>query len=97
MDSGHLELRPLAAVWGRSSGICPLDAGPLLQWFEMGAKSDAIAGAFSYPDTTKLPHSAFALSAVKRSSFTKSRQVPPAPFLLGGAPTEAIRLVPQPG
>jgi len=31
---------------------------PLLQWFEMGAKSDAIGGAFSYPDTTTLPHSA---------------------------------------
>jgi hypothetical protein len=31
---------------------------PLLQWFEMGATSDAIGGAFSYPDTTTLPHSA---------------------------------------
>ncbi len=31
---------------------------PLLQWFEMGAKSDAIGGAFSYPDTATLPHSA---------------------------------------
>ena len=31
---------------------------PLLQWFEMGTKSDAIGGAFSYPDTTALPHSA---------------------------------------
>jgi hypothetical protein len=31
---------------------------PLLQWFEMGTTSDAIAGAFSYPDTTTLPHSA---------------------------------------
>jgi hypothetical protein len=31
---------------------------PLLQWFEMGAKSNAIDGAFSYPDTTTLPHSA---------------------------------------
>jgi hypothetical protein len=30
----------------------------LLQWFEMGATSDAIAGAFSYPDTTALTHSA---------------------------------------
>jgi hypothetical protein len=30
----------------------------LLQWFEMGAKSDAIAGAFSYPNTASLPHSA---------------------------------------
>jgi hypothetical protein len=26
----------------------------LLQWFEMGATSDAIGGAFSYPDTTAL-------------------------------------------
>ncbi|HEX4605770.1 MAG TPA: hypothetical protein VH724_17345 [Candidatus Angelobacter sp.] len=31
---------------------------PLLQWFEMGKTSDAIGGAFSYPDTTTLPHSA---------------------------------------
>jgi hypothetical protein len=31
---------------------------PLLQWFEMGAKSDAIDGAFSFPDETALPHSA---------------------------------------
>ncbi|HLW55211.1 MAG TPA: hypothetical protein VKW06_20445 [Candidatus Angelobacter sp.] len=31
---------------------------PLLQWFEMGAKSDAIDGAFSFPDETLLPHSA---------------------------------------
>ncbi|MFI5103432.1 MAG: hypothetical protein ACHP79_00790, partial [Terriglobales bacterium] len=31
---------------------------PLLQWFEMGATSNAIGGAFSYPDTTTLPHSA---------------------------------------
>jgi len=31
---------------------------PLLQWFEMGAKSDAIDGAFSFPDETVLPHSA---------------------------------------
>jgi hypothetical protein len=31
---------------------------PLLQWFEMGTTSDAIGGAFSYPDTTTLPHSA---------------------------------------
>jgi len=30
----------------------------LLQWFEMGATSDAIGGAFSYPDTTALPQSA---------------------------------------
>lgn len=30
----------------------------LLQWFEMGATSDAIGGAFSYPDTTALPRSA---------------------------------------
>ena len=30
----------------------------LLQWFEMGATSDAISGAFSYPDTTALTHSA---------------------------------------
>jgi hypothetical protein len=30
----------------------------LLQWFEMGTTSDAIAGAFSYPDTTALPKSA---------------------------------------
>jgi hypothetical protein len=30
----------------------------LLQWFEMGTTSDAIGGAFSYPDTTALPHSA---------------------------------------
>jgi hypothetical protein len=30
----------------------------LLQWFEMGATSDAISGAFSYPNTTALPHSA---------------------------------------
>ena len=31
---------------------------PLLQWFEMGAKSDAVDGAFSFPDETALPHSA---------------------------------------
>ncbi|HEV3315959.1 MAG TPA: hypothetical protein VG488_03275 [Candidatus Angelobacter sp.] len=30
----------------------------LLQWFEMGAKSNAIDGAFSFPDETALPHSA---------------------------------------
>jgi hypothetical protein len=30
----------------------------LLQWFEMGASSNAIGGAFSFPDTTALPHSA---------------------------------------
>jgi hypothetical protein len=30
----------------------------LLQWFEMGTSSDAISGAFSYPDTTALPMSA---------------------------------------
>lgn len=30
----------------------------LLQWFEMGTTSDAIAGAFSYPDTTALTQSA---------------------------------------
>jgi hypothetical protein len=31
---------------------------PLLQWFEMGASSNAIDGAFSFPDETTLPHSA---------------------------------------
>ena len=31
---------------------------PLLQWFEMGQKSNAIDGAFSFPDETALPHSA---------------------------------------
>jgi hypothetical protein len=31
---------------------------PLLQWFEMGATSNAIDGAFSFPDETLLPHSA---------------------------------------
>jgi hypothetical protein len=30
----------------------------LLQWFEMGATSDAISGAFSYPNTAALPASA---------------------------------------
>jgi hypothetical protein len=30
----------------------------LLQWFEMGATSDAIGGAFSFPDTAALPRSA---------------------------------------
>ena len=30
----------------------------LLQWFEMGATSNAINGAFSYPNETALPHSA---------------------------------------
>jgi hypothetical protein len=30
----------------------------LLQWFEMGTTSDAIGGAFSYPDATALPQSA---------------------------------------
>jgi hypothetical protein len=30
---------------------------PLLQWFEMGAKSNAIDGAFSFPDETTLPTS----------------------------------------
>ena len=31
---------------------------PLLQWFEMGATSNAIDGAFSFPDETTLSHSA---------------------------------------
>jgi len=31
---------------------------PLVQWFEMGATSSAIDGAFSFPDETVLPHSA---------------------------------------
>lgn len=31
---------------------------PLYQWFEMGATSSAIDGAFSFPDETTLPHSA---------------------------------------
>lgn len=31
---------------------------PLRQWFEMGATSSAIDGAFSFPDETVLPHSA---------------------------------------
>lgn len=31
---------------------------PLVQWFEMGPTSNAIDGAFSYPDETLLPHSA---------------------------------------
>lgn len=31
---------------------------PLWQWFEMGASSSAIDGAFSFPDETVLPHSA---------------------------------------
>ena len=31
---------------------------PLLQWFEMGTTSNAIDGAFSFPDETVLPHSA---------------------------------------
>jgi len=31
---------------------------PLFQWFEMGATSSAIDGAFSFPDETVLPHSA---------------------------------------
>ncbi|HVH85920.1 MAG TPA: hypothetical protein VM912_04295 [Terriglobales bacterium] len=31
---------------------------PLLQWFEMGTKSNAIDGAFSFPDETTLKHSA---------------------------------------
>lgn len=31
---------------------------PLLQWFEMGPRSNAIDGAFSFPDETALPHSA---------------------------------------
>ncbi|HYL10459.1 MAG TPA: hypothetical protein VEU31_06955 [Candidatus Acidoferrales bacterium] len=31
---------------------------PLLQWFEMGATSNAVDGAFSFPDETVLPHSA---------------------------------------
>jgi hypothetical protein len=30
----------------------------LLQWFEMGTSSNAIDGAFSFPDETALPHSA---------------------------------------
>jgi hypothetical protein len=30
----------------------------LLQWFEMGTTSDAVGGAFSYPDPTALPQSA---------------------------------------
>lgn len=31
---------------------------PLLQWFEMGTTSDAIDGAFSFPNEAVLPHSA---------------------------------------
>jgi hypothetical protein len=31
---------------------------PLLQWFEMGKTSNAIDGAFSFPNETTLPHSA---------------------------------------
>jgi hypothetical protein len=31
---------------------------PLLQWFTMGATSNAVDGAFSFPDETVLPHSA---------------------------------------
>jgi hypothetical protein len=31
---------------------------PLLQWFEMGTTSNAVDGAFSFPDETVLPHSA---------------------------------------
>jgi len=31
---------------------------PLLQWFEMGTGSNAIDGAFGFPDETVLPHSA---------------------------------------
>jgi hypothetical protein len=31
---------------------------PLLQWFEMGPTSNAVDGAFSFPDETTLPHSA---------------------------------------
>jgi hypothetical protein len=31
---------------------------PLYEWFEMGATSNAIDGAFSFPDETVLPHSA---------------------------------------
>jgi hypothetical protein len=30
----------------------------LLQWFEMGTESDAIGGAFSFPNVAALPHSA---------------------------------------
>jgi hypothetical protein len=30
----------------------------LLQWFEIGNPSDAIGGAFSYPDTTALTQTA---------------------------------------
>jgi hypothetical protein len=35
----------------------------LLQWFEQGIPSDAIGGAFSYPDTTSLPKAADACPA----------------------------------
>jgi hypothetical protein len=31
---------------------------PLLQWFEMGTKSNAVDGAFSFPNEALLPHSA---------------------------------------
>ena len=31
---------------------------PLLQWFEMGPKSNAVDGAFSFPNEALLPHSA---------------------------------------
>src|SRR5215471_16441846 len=31
---------------------------PLLQWFEMGSKSNAVDGAFSFPNEALLPHSA---------------------------------------
>jgi hypothetical protein len=41
---------------------------PLLQWFEMVRTSNAIDGAFSFPDETALPHSAIPCPLVKLSN-----------------------------
>jgi hypothetical protein len=51
--------RALTFQQKRSSGAPGILYHPqteaLLQWFEMGTTSDAIGGAFSYPNTTALP------------------------------------------
>lgn len=49
---------PIEVKEGRFNFIYHPQNIPLLQWFEMGTTSNAIDGAFSFPDETVLPHSA---------------------------------------
>lgn len=49
---------PITVKEGKFTFIYHPQNIPLLQWFEMGPTSNAIDGAFSFPDETVLPHSA---------------------------------------